>query len=62
MAQDGRIDPNKHPRPEDHAEVKDGVSGNTAGAVTPKDETRASQGVAAPRQGAQSDVVKEKGA
>jgi hypothetical protein len=61
MAQDGRIDPEKNAKPEDKARVKDGVSGNTAGAVTPKDETLESQGVAAPERGEKPDIVRKKG-
>jgi hypothetical protein len=61
MAQDGRIDANKNARPEDGARVKDGVSGNTTGAVTPNKETVKAQGAASPKGGKASDVVKKTG-
>lgn len=36
MMQHGRINPAKDEKPEDKGQVKDAVSGDTAGAVTPK--------------------------
>ncbi|SFK03038.1 hypothetical protein [Methylocapsa palsarum] len=62
MAQDGRIDPKNTPRPEDGAKVKDGASGNPAGAVKPSEKTLEKQGVAAPGKGAPSDLVRKRGA